>query len=173
MARLPPRFLAPDGGASAGEPAPARGGRAQLYLHAGQLVVTTSPTAITTVLGSCVAVCVWDPSSGIGGMNHFLLPHHVERDRSARFGSFAVPELVSAVERAGARRAELQAKVFGGASVIVAFRGTRNLGEENVVLALRLLEEARIPVVERDVGGTKGRKLVFHADEGSAWVRLL
>jgi chemotaxis protein CheD len=173
VSRSPPHLLAPGAGTSGGAAGAPGGARAQAYLHAGQLAVASSPTAITTILGSCVAVCLWDPVAGVGGVNHYLLPHHVERERSARFGSFAVPALVDAVVRAGARRGALQAKVFGGASVIVAFRGTRNLGEENAVLAFRLLEEAGIPVLERDVGGTRGRKLVFHSDDGAAWVRPL
>lgn len=152
---------------------PGRAGRAQVYLHAGQLHAARTPTAITTILGSCVSVCLFDPSTGVGGMNHFLLPHHVERERSPRFGTVAVPELVEAVVRAGGRRGGIQAKVFGGASVIHAFRGSRNLGEENARLALRLLEEAGVPVLDADVGGDRGRKLVFHSDEGSVWVRKL
>ncbi len=149
------------------------GARRAVYLHAGQLAVSTEPTAITTVLGSCVAVCLHDPATRIGGMNHFLLPLHVEREKSPRFGTVAVPQLVEAVLRAGASRATLVAKVFGGASVIGAFKGTRNLGEENWHLALRLLEEAKVPVLDKDVGGSRGRKLIFLADEGTAWVRQL
>jgi chemotaxis protein CheD len=153
--------------------APDVGARAQVYLHAGQLVVASEPTAVTTVLGSCVAVCLFDPAARVGGVNHFLLPHHVERERSARFGSVAVPQLVDAVVRAGAARSALVAKVFGGASVIAVARQARRLGDENAALALRLLEEARIPVLDHDVGGTRGRKLVFVTDEGTAWVRAL
>ena len=153
--------------------APDLGGRTQVYLHAGQVAVASQPTAITTVLGSCVAVCLHDPDACVGGMNHFLLPHHVERERSPRFGSCAVPALIEAVVRAGASRGALVAKVFGGASVLGALRAGRNLGDENVQLALRLLEEERIPVLDRDVGGTRGRKVVLLADEGTAWVRQL
>ncbi len=152
---------------------PDSGGRAQLYLHAGQLAVSSRPAAITTILGSCVAVCLHDPAAKVGGVNHFLLPLHVERERSPRFGTVAVPQLIEEVVRAGASRGALVAKVFGGASVIGAFRASRNLGEENALLALRLLDEARIPVLDRDVGGTKGRKLIFHVDDGTAWVRQL
>lgn len=152
--------------------APHLGDRAQTYLHAGQLAVASTPTAITTVLGSCVAVCLYDPIARVGGMNHFLLPLHVDRDRSPRFGTVAVPALVEAVVAAGAARDALVAKVFGGASVIAA-TGGRRLGEDNARLALRLLEEARIPVLDQDVGGSRGRKLVFLADEGTAWVRHL
>ncbi len=147
-------------------------GRPQLYLHAGQLAAPTGPTAIVTVLGTCVAVCLHDPVARVGGANHFLLPHHVERERSARFGTVAIPELVAAVVRAGGARQRLVAKVFGGASIVGGSRG-RRLGDENAALAFRMLEEARIPVLHGDVGGARGRKLVFLTDEGTAWVRQL
>jgi chemotaxis protein CheD len=153
--------------------APDTGDRVQVYLHAGQLHAASAPTAITTVLGSCVAVCLHDPVTRVGGMNHFLLPLHVEREHSPRFGTVAVPALVDAVVRAGASRGTLVAKVFGGASVIGTMARGRRLGEENAVLALRLLEELHIPVLDKDVGGSRGRKLVFFADEGTAWVRQL
>jgi chemotaxis protein CheD len=156
----------------AGRASPDPGERGSVYLHGGQVTVAASPTAITTVLGSCVAVCLYDPVAGLGGMNHFLLPHHVERERSPRFGSVAVPQLVEALLAVGARRPALKAKVFGGSSVIDAFRH-RSLGEENAALALRLLEEAGVEVVEQDLGGARGRKLVFHTDDGSAWIRHL
>jgi chemotaxis protein CheD len=161
------------GGGGAALRGPALGDRAHAYLHAGQLSVAARPTAITTVLGSCVAVCLHDPATRVGGMNHFLLPHHVERERSPRFGTVAVPELVEAMVRAGASRASLVAKVFGGASVIVAAPRGRRLGEENAALAIRLLEEARIPVLDSDVGGGRGRKLIFFTDDGTAWMRPL
>ncbi len=144
-----------------------------MYLHAGQLVAAAAPTAISTVLGSCVAVCLHDPVSGVGGMNHFLLPHHVERERSARFGTVAVPALVDAMLKAGASRGMLVAKVFGGANVIASVRPGHPLGNENSLLALRLLEEAGIRILDADVGGDRGRKLVFISDDGTAWVRRL
>lgn len=153
--------------------APEAGGRARVYLRAGELVARTEATAITTVLGSCVAVCLHDPGARVGGMNHFLLPHQVERERSTRFGNVAIPTLVDEMLRAGASRASLVAKVFGGASVLGRTGSARNLGEENAVLALRLLVDARIPILDHDVGGRRGRKLVFLTDEGTAWVREL
>ena len=146
--------------------------RRSVYLHAGQVHAAAEPSSLVTVLGSCVAVCLWDREAGVGGMNHFLLPHPTLRERSPRFGAFAMPHLLEQVLGLGARRERLEAKVFGGACVIEAFRG-RNLGSENAELALKALEEARIPVVERDVGGRHGRKLVFHTDVGAAWVRRL
>jgi chemotaxis protein CheD len=162
---------APEGDAQPGA-APDPGDRERRYIHAGQVAAAPRPTAITTILGSCVAVCLFDPEAGVGGMNHFLLPHHVELERSPRFGSVAVPQLIAEVTKAGARRAALQAKLFGGASLIGAHRH-RSLGAENAALAVRLLEEAGVPIVLQDVGGARGRKLIFHTDDGSAWVRRL
>ncbi len=167
------RFPASAAGADPSARAPDTGARPQRYLHAGQLAVAAEPTAIVTVLGSCVAVCLWDPATRVGGVNHFLLPHHVERERSPRFGTVAVPQLVEEVVRAGAAPGRLVAKVFGGACVLGSVRNARRLGEENAALALQLLEHAGIPVLDRDVGGERGRKLVFVSDEGTAWVRLL
>ncbi len=146
--------------------------RRSVYLHAGQVHASAEPSSVVTVLGSCVAVCLCDREAGVGGMNHFLLPHPTVREQSPRFGAVAMPHLVEQVLKLGARRERLEAKVFGGACVIEAFKG-RNLGTENVELALKALEEAGVPVVERDVGGHNGRKLVFHTDVGAAWVRRL
>jgi chemotaxis protein CheD len=152
---------------------PGDGGRSQVYLHAGDLVVANRPTAIVTILGSCVAVCLWDEVADVGGVNHYLLPFHVEREKSARFGSVAIPRLVEEVVTAGADPRRLKAKVFGGASVIGAFNKGRRLGDENARLALESLSALGIPVIEQDLGGTKGRKLVFHSDDGAAWIRIL
>jgi len=152
--------------------APHPEGRESVYLHAGQLAVGARPSSIITVLGSCVAVCLFDAGARVGGMNHFLLAHPVGSERSPRFGTVAVPALVDAVVAAGARKVELRAKVFGGATTLGA-AGPRRLGEENAALALALLADAGIPVLQSDLGGPRGRKLIFHSDDGSAWVRQL
>lgn len=154
-------------------PAEARDpGRRAVYLHAGRVHVAAEPTAVTTILGSCVAACLFDRVAGVGGVNHYLLPIPTRRDSSAEFGEHAMRELLERTLAAGARRDALEAKVFGGACVVRALRG-RDLGAENAELALRFLEGERIPVTHRDVGGDRGRKLVFLTDDGSAWVRHL
>jgi len=146
--------------------------RRSVYLHAGQLHVSSEPCEVVTILGSCVAVCLFDPDARVGGVNHYLLPVGSAREASTRYGTHAIPQLLERVLAGGARREALRAKVFGGACTLQALPG-RNLGQENVDVALRLLEEQRIPVAERDVGGKSGRKLVFHTDVGAAWVRRL
>ncbi len=146
--------------------------RRSVYLHAGQVHVSAEPSSVVTVLGSCVAVCLCDREAGLGGVNHFLLPHPTVREQSPRFGAFAMPHLLQRVLELGARRERLEAKVFGGACIVEALKG-RNLGTENLDVALKALEQAGVPVLERDVGGHHGRKLVFHTDVGAAWVRTL
>ena len=147
---------------------------ATAYVHVGQLFVSADQIMVSTILGSCVSVCLWDAEAGVGGLNHFLLPQCVNNGVSSpRFGNVAIRELLAEVHRLGGARFRLQAKLFGGASVIDAFQTDSHgsLGMQNVSLARRFLADAGIPIVNEDVGGTQGRKLVFRTNDGSAWVR--
>jgi chemotaxis protein CheD len=148
---------------------------ATLYLHPGALTVSARPLAVSTILGSCVGVCLFDAGRGVGGMNHFLLPDSAGNARpTARFGDIAMAQLLAEVLQAGARRAGLAARVYGGACVLAAFRGPGDhLGDRNVVTALRYLEDERIPVLERETGGRRGRRIVFHTWDGAAEARRI
>jgi chemotaxis protein CheD len=153
-------------------PDTARPPRAAVYLVPGQLHAASEPTAITTVLGSCVAVCLHDPVRSVGGMNHYLLPGPAPQEPSTRFGDSAIESLLDAVLRLGAHQPRLRAKVFGGAGLLPGTPGG-SLGDENARLAFRLLGNLGIPVLDGDLGGFRGRRLVFHTDTGDAWVRLI
>ena len=149
---------------------------ATVYLHSGKFHVSAKPCRVSTILGSCVAVALFDPSTGVGGLNHFLLPHGAPAApaQAARFGNLAVSQLVEAVVAAGARRASLQAKLFGGACVLAAFKKPGgHLGTRNVEVARDMLKAEGIPVVAEDVEGNSGRKLIFQTHDGTAWVRSL
>lgn len=174
----PPRVIGarPRAAEPRGSSAPGEDGveRRRVYLQAGQVFASAEPASVVTILGSCVAVCLFDPVARVGGMNHYLLPLSVERERSARFGNVALALLLDEVLARGARKGNLRAKVFGGAGVLDGFqRSGRSLGHDNVELALRTLEREGIPVVDGDVGGRKGRKVIFQVDDGSAWMRTL
>ena len=149
--------------------------RKAAYLLAGQLLISEEPCQVTTILGSCVAACVWDPGLGIGGLTHFLLPAGPALSASSpKFGNVAVVTLVEGLVRFGSRAERLVAKVFGGACVLEPMRGrSRHLGMQNVEIAMRLLGELGIPVLAQDVGGDRGRKLIFHTDTGGSWIRRL
>ena len=157
-----------------GQPTP-EPNRKGVYLHSGQIHVSDEPCSITTILGSCVAVCMWDALKGIGGATHYLLPNRVSgHNASVRFGNCAIDQLLAMLLKMGAHRNDLQAKLFGGACIFAGFRSLdEQLGTKNVQLAVRMLDEAAIPVITHDVGGPKGRKLIFNTDSGDAWVKLL
>ena len=148
---------------------------ASFYLHPGKLFVAIQPTVVTTILGSCVAVCLWDADLGIGGINHYLLPTGLKASTSPlRYGNVAIEELLSRTVRAGARLRSMRAKLFGGACVLDAMRGRDNhLGTKNIEMARKALSEAGIPVIASDVGGNRGRKLLFQPHTGTALVKLL
>lgn len=144
------------------------------YLYPGMLFAEPGPFSITTVLGSCVSVCLWDPSRRVGGMNHYLLPlWNGDGLRTPKYGNIAIPMLVDRLLEAGCSRGGLKAKVFGGASVLESSSGLLNVGERNIRYAESALEEARIPIIGKDVGGTSGRKLMFVTDTGDVFVRKL
>ena len=168
--------MTPVSGAALRAPRPAVDpGRVSVYLHPGHVFATVEPASVTTILGSCVAVCVFDPQRGVGGISHFILPSAAGSGTpSARFADVAFRDLISQVLGLGGDAAGLEAKVFGGASVLDHRPSARpRLADENVRQAVTLLEAERIPIVARDTGGLRGRKLIFHTDTGTAWVKHL
>ncbi len=146
------------------------------HVHAGEILTTTDPARIVTVLGSCVAVCLYDPEAGVAGMNHFLFPESPAGNTvdHGRFGDVAVPQLVGALLARGAERSRLRAKVFGG-GVPEGGAGWfgHQAGARNVDTALAKLGELGIPVINKDVGGTKGRRVEFHTRDGSVYVKRI
>jgi chemotaxis protein CheD len=147
--------------------------RRRVYLQGGEIFASAEPAEVSTVLGSCVGVCLFAPAARVGGLNHFLLPTGPDA-RSARFGDAAMRLLLEEVLARGARRHELRAKIFGGAAVLGGeARAAPTVGAQNVALAIQALGAAGIPTFDGDVGGTRGRKLVFHTDTGDVWVKTL
>jgi chemotaxis protein CheD len=147
--------------------------RAERYLHPGELFAARGPHTVSTILGSCVSVCLWDPKSCVGGINHYVLPQGPARDPSSfRYGVCALPELVSRVRVLSRATHGLEAKVFGGASVLSLGRGN-HLAKANVELARQLLLGLQIPIVAEQVGGDRGRRIIFDFQTGAVWVRAV
>lgn len=148
--------------------------RARRFLQPGHIFVAAKPATVTTILGSCVAVCLWDAQRRIGGLNHFLLPHPAAGvAASARFGNVAMELLVTSMREAGARIPFLRARVFGGACMFPQMQSSAHLGVKNAELALDDLARRGIEVVEAHTGGNRGRKLIFNTDEGKAWLTTI
>jgi chemotaxis protein CheD len=144
------------------------------YLLPADLVAVSgdAPRTLTTILGSCVAVCLWDRRGRGGAMNHYLLPRCAEGSpRTPRYGDIAIPALISRLLNLGAERSDLRAKVFGGAHVLATTEpGGRTLGGDNVQVAMTMLASEGIHIISEDVGGTRGRKLAFNTVDGTAFV---
>lgn len=125
---------------------------------------------IMTTLGSCIAACLWDRDAKVGGMNHFMLP---DGDAgSGRYGSFAMELLINQMMKQGARRASMEAKIFGGGQVIDGML-SMNIGERNTAFVTDYLKTERIPIVSKDVLGIHPRKVCFLPASGKAMVKRL
>ncbi len=144
------------------------------YLLAGNLLVPESPHVITTVLGSCVSVCLWDSVLRIGGMNHYMLPFwNGEGLASPKYGNIAVAKLLERLQDLGSSKRNLRAKVFGGGVVLNVTNPFMNIGERNIQLAEDMLRQENIPIVSADTGGKTGRKIIFHTANGVVLVKKL
>jgi chemotaxis receptor (MCP) glutamine deamidase CheD len=136
------------------------------FLYPGQVFATSDAITISTILGSCAAICLWDRHKRAGGMNHYLLPEGLdEGPNRLRYGNVANPELLKQVLALGCEIKNLQAKIFGGSSAF-AVDLSQSLGTRNVDLAETFLRSAGIPIVERDVSGKHGRRLIFQVGDG-------
>jgi chemotaxis protein CheD len=146
-------------------------------LMPGEYYVTSRDMLLVTVLGSCVAACIRDRSSGIGGMNHFMLPQQKNDSggpvsSSMRYGAYAMEVMINQLLKSGARRANLECKLFGGGNVLRGFTVT-NVGERNVEFALDYLKTENIPVVSQDLLDIYPRKVYFFPRSGKVKMKML
>lgn len=141
------------------------------FLYPGQMAVSREPLVITTILGSCAALCLWDSKKKVGGMNHYLLPEGSDGGPNRlRYGNVANPALLNELLALGCELKNLQAKVFGGSSAFAA-NPLQSVGSRNVQLAEEFLRKSNIPLVSKDVSGKHGRRLVFHTEDGVTQIR--
>ncbi|MCY7316886.1 MAG: chemoreceptor glutamine deamidase CheD [Rubrivivax sp.] len=140
----------------------------------GEFFVHDTDMLVMTTLGSCIAACLWDRDRRVGGMNHFLLPDGgagTDGD-SGRYGNFAMELLIGELIKRGANRSSMEAKVFGGGSVVSGMNSI-NVGERNTRFVLDYLRTERITVVSKDVLDIYPRKVCFLPASGKAMVKRL
>jgi chemotaxis protein CheD len=140
-----------------------------IMLRAGEYYATSNGEVLYTVVGSCIATCIYDKGKGLGGMNHFLLPGMVHPDEMlsselGRYGMFAMELLIGELIKLGARREGLQAKVFGGGKVLRFRSNDGDVTGSNIRFAKKFLELEGIPAVKEDLGGNNGRKILFFSE---------
>lgn len=141
----------------------------------GEYFVTTMDMVLVTVLGSCVSACIRDREKGIGGMNHFMLSESTERSSlspSARYGVYAMEVLINHLLKLGARRSNLEAKIFGGGRVMASLTASK-VGDRNSSFAIDYLKTEGIPIVSQDLLDVYPRKVYFFPGSGRALVKKL
>lgn len=142
----------------------------------GEFYVTKKPEEVlVTVLGSCVSACIRDSVAGVGGMNHFMLPHHKSGawgvdSRSARFGNFAMEKLINELIKAGCSRERMEVKVFGGANVTDS---SNAVGSDNAEFVLRYLKNEGLRCAAQDLGGILPRRIHYYPSTGRVVRKLL
>ncbi|WP_179300264.1 chemotaxis protein CheD [Pseudothioclava arenosa] len=146
--------------------------QAPRYLSQGEFAIGDArATPLTTILGSCVSACLFDPVRGVGGMNHFLLPEQPKGSVSAAsFGAHAMELLINELIKAGAERRNLRAKVFGGARMISS---ASDVGRRNARFIQEFLAREAIDCVSHSLGGTTARKIIFWPESGRVRQKLL
>lgn len=145
------------------------------FLIEGTIFVSNKECNVTTILGSCVAVCLWDPILKIGGMNHYLLAlWNGDGLATPRYGNIAIPKLINKIMTLGSSKKNLRAKVFGGANVLsISNNGVRGAGLSNIILAEEMLKKEGIPIIASDLGGNYGRKIRFNTKDGVVMLKRL
>jgi chemotaxis protein CheD len=146
-----------------------------IKLMPGEYFVTKRNMVLVTVLGSCVSACIRDRVTGVGGMNHFMIPDDKNISPvavSARYGNYAMEMMINQLLKAGAQRSNLEAKLFGGGNVLRGFTVT-NAGERNADFALQYLKKENIRVVAESLLDIFPRKVYFFPNSGKVMVKKL
>lgn len=154
-------------------------GRNGVKVLPGEFFVSDEDIVITTVLGSCVAACIWDRHAGVGGMNHFMLPGGEGGSRDAdpiglagRYGVFAMEQLINELIKRGGRKANFEAKVFGGGQVLRNMTSI-NIGERNAQFVEQFLRTEGIRIGARDLLDVHPRRVAFFPATGRALCKKL
>lgn len=143
----------------------------RVYLLPGTMHCTPEPAVVTTVLGSCVAICLTCRSAKVSGLNHYMLPTSDNEETGLRYGDYAIPCLIGAMRDICGPSARLEAKVFGGAEMFpTKFQGT-SVGQRNITLAFDRLTALGIPVVAKSTGGRGGIHLQLDTVSGVVLAR--
>jgi chemotaxis receptor (MCP) glutamine deamidase CheD len=148
------------------------GGRPLHSIHIGGIFASNSPSVVRTVLGSCIAVCLYEPVTRVGGMNHFMLPAGgSDLTVNARYGIHSMELLINECMKSGGDRRLFTAKVFGGGHVLRIRETDGNVPQINIKFALEFLKTENIPIVKQDLGGYSAREVCFYTDSGKVLMR--
>lgn len=152
----------------------------EIIIHPGEYYSSAEDIVISTILGSCISVVLYDEREKRGGLNHFLLPRTGKmeeekgiEEKNARYGVHAMEVLINDLMKMGSDKSSLTAKVFGGAAMFTDMRNEKGVGHINILFAMQFLEREGIPVVASDTGEESGRKIFFFPRTGRVLLRKI
>lgn len=155
----------------------------RIVIDPGEYYVSRKQEVISTLLGSCVAACLYDPVNRVFGMNHFLLAHRhyaqnvpIIQSEEGRYGIYAMELLINALMKQGANKLNLKAKCFGGGNVLKLREDKENqktVGDVNVEFIKEFLKNEKIPIVSSSLGGNHGRNVHFVGTDYSVFIKRI
>ena len=144
------------------------------FLYPCSFYASKSPSHITTVLGTCVSVCLWDSKLKIGAINHYMMPlWNGEGLASPKFGNIAIDRIIKRMIGLGSTKSSLQAKIFGGKNETDGKASHYKIGARNAEVAISTLEEEGIFITASSLGGEYGRRLQFYTDTGDVYINFI
>jgi len=142
------------------------------FIHVGEIHIGARQTEISTILGSCISVCLYDKAQGIGGMNHYLVPlWNGNGLQTPKYGNISISRLIESMVNVGCDIHNMEAKIFGGANVIDVSSTELMIGRKNILIAKEILREYGIKITAQDVGGEKGRRIMMRSDTGKIFLK--
>lgn len=139
-------------------------GKEKYFLQPGYIFASKQPYLLSTVLGSCVSVCLWDPTLHFGAINHYIHAKPFKKERTAQYGSISINHMINLMIKLGSKKINLKAHVIGGAQN--SAMGSCLIGKQNVEIAETILKKNYIDIITFDTGGEMGRKIVFDSETG-------
>jgi len=144
------------------------------YLYPAAIFADKEPHLVDTILGSCVAVCLYDPVKRIGSINHYMLPFWNGTGlASPKYGNIAIPKIIEKMTEMGSNPKNIQAKIFGGGEVVETKTNLFRIGERNIEIAINTLKEHKIAITGQSVGGKNGRKIRYNTETGVVLMKII
>jgi len=145
----------------------------RIFVLPGEIAITKQPAIIATLLGSCVAVCLYNRKLRFGGMNHFMLPSGGSKEMLGKYGDVSTTKLIESMLKADPKVGNIQAKVYGGGAVVGHLSSGMDIGKRNIQVAFEILKKYDIQVMENKTGGDSGRKIFFDNQTGDVDMKII
>lgn len=151
-----------------------------IYLHTGEVHISEKPEIVSTILGSCVSVILYNPRLKISAISHSLMPSCkndgttcLKCDQGYKYVDCAIVRMLSELEKWKIKKHEIDVKIFGGADVLGREKREDSIGKQNIIAAIQTLNREKVKILSSDIGGSKGRKLFLLTHSGEVFVSKL